>query len=100
MIKTYDPISGTCFKVKVYRFNELSRIWSALGPRGVSITKKGVDSIRHQKGVASIMSDVEFAAPVAEADSGTATPTKGQAQASAQASTSQPKKKKRAKRNE
>jgi hypothetical protein len=63
VVKTYDPVSGTCFKVRVSRSNELSRIWSALGPRGVSVTKtdhqKSPVSVK-RRGLASIMAGVDI----------------------------------------
>jgi Signal recognition particle 9 kDa protein (SRP9) len=82
-VKTYDPISGACFKVKVVRSNELSRIWSALGPMGVSITKQGrkdggsENIVKQQRGISSLMSGVEFALPIepAEASAVPAAPT-------------------------
>lgn len=37
--KTFDPVSGVCFRIKITRAKQLSRLLSALGPRGVEITK-------------------------------------------------------------
>ncbi|KAG5367136.1 hypothetical protein CJU89_1588 [Yarrowia sp. B02] len=37
--KTFDPVSGVCFRIKITKAKQLSRLLSALGPRGVEITK-------------------------------------------------------------
>ncbi|AOW00862.1 signal recognition particle 9 kDa protein-domain-containing protein [Yarrowia lipolytica] len=37
--KTFDPVSGVCFRIKITRAKQLNRLLSALGPRGVEITK-------------------------------------------------------------
>ncbi|ODQ67636.1 hypothetical protein NADFUDRAFT_82058 [Nadsonia fulvescens var. elongata DSM 6958] len=62
-VKAYDPISGTCFSIKLTKINELSRVWSALGPRGVEMSKQtkegSVVSVR-QRGLASMMSGVNI----------------------------------------
>jgi hypothetical protein len=58
-VKTYDPVSGTCFKIRVSKSNELSRVWSALGPKSLEVTKKESTSI--ERGMAAIMADKEFA---------------------------------------
>ena len=57
LFKTYDPVSGTLYKIRVTRANELSRILSSLGPRYVEISK-GSNTIK-KRGLASLMSDVE-----------------------------------------
>lgn len=57
IFKTYDPVSGALYKIRVTKANELSRILSSLGPRYVEITK---GSETHKKrGAASLMSGVE-----------------------------------------
>jgi len=37
--KTYDPISGQLHKLKTFKTKELSKLLTALGPHGVSVTK-------------------------------------------------------------
>ncbi|GMM36302.1 signal recognition particle subunit [Saccharomycopsis crataegensis] len=77
--KTYNPRSGTCYSFKTSKAKDLSRILSALGPRGVQFTKtKKVSKepiklddhaktkileekyIVNGKGFASLMSNTEF----------------------------------------
>lgn len=50
-VKTFDPVSGTCLRVRVDKANQLSRVWAALGPRGVEVASKPV------RGAASVMSN-------------------------------------------
>lgn len=64
-VKTYDPVSGGCFKIKLYKTKELSRILSLFGPRGVQMTKKKPTEetfIVEERGMASLMANREFAA--------------------------------------
>ncbi|ODV98318.1 hypothetical protein PACTADRAFT_78704 [Pachysolen tannophilus NRRL Y-2460] len=39
-VKTYDPVTGTCLKIEVFKMKEFSRILSSLGPRSINFTKK------------------------------------------------------------
>lgn len=79
IFKTYDPVSGALYKIRVTKANELSRILSSLGPRFVEITKE--NKVSKKRGLASLMSDVEPsdvpvapepAAPQAASSSGSA----------------------------
>lgn len=47
--KTYNPHSGTCYKFKTSKAKDLSRILSALGPRGVQFTKTKSIKKNHTK---------------------------------------------------
>ncbi|ODQ81346.1 hypothetical protein BABINDRAFT_160705, partial [Babjeviella inositovora NRRL Y-12698] len=38
-VKTYDPTSGVCYRIKLSKAKELSRVLTLLGPRGVQLTK-------------------------------------------------------------
>ncbi|VVT50109.1 uncharacterized protein SAPINGB_P002605 [Magnusiomyces paraingens] len=40
-VKTFDPISGACFRTSLTRVNELGRVMMALGPQGVSSVSGG-----------------------------------------------------------
>lgn len=53
IVKVFDPVSGVCLKVRINRVNELNRVWTALGPRGVDIDNTRV------KGLAAVISNIE-----------------------------------------
>ncbi|CAN6674502.1 signal recognition particle subunit Srp21p [Trichomonascus vanleenenianus] len=55
-LKTYDPVSGTCYRIRVSKANELSRAMTALGPRGVTLTRAKPVNV---KGLASTMANIE-----------------------------------------
>ncbi|CDO53103.1 similar to Saccharomyces cerevisiae YKL122C SRP21 Subunit of the signal recognition particle (SRP) [Geotrichum candidum] len=42
IVKTFDPVSGVCLKLKLSKINQLNRVLSALGPRGVQVDDKQV----------------------------------------------------------
>lgn len=69
--KTFDPVSGVCFRIKLTRTKQLNRLLSALGPRGVEITKVTKSRKRTQK-KAKLDEDTKMedvaAAPAAPAD--------------------------------
>lgn len=69
-VKTYDPVSGTCFRIRVGRSNELSRIWSALGPKSLEVTKQ--DKTAVERGMSAIMADKEYALSVESTPQATA----------------------------
>lgn len=94
IIKTYDPVSGTVYKYKLTRVNELSRIMACLGPHMVDI------GTSRKRGVASLMSDIEpkeMSAPALASELSSSGPTAetGAASTSGQALSKQAKHKKK-----
>lgn len=67
--KTFDPVSGVCFRIKITKAKQLNRLLSALGPRGVEITKVTKKKRANKKAKLDKSEDVkmEDAAPLAEA---------------------------------
>uniref|UniRef100_A0A060T6Y6 ARAD1B23364p n=1 Tax=Blastobotrys adeninivorans TaxID=409370 RepID=A0A060T6Y6_BLAAD len=59
-VKTYDPVSGTCYRLRGSRTNQLSRVLSALGPRGVTVTKGQKGDNTEVRGFANIMANVDI----------------------------------------
>lgn len=62
-VKTYDPVSGTCLRIRISKSNQLSRVWAALGPKGVEIAGKGA-----VRGVAGVMGNDKRALDTAMTD--------------------------------
>ncbi|KAG5361923.1 hypothetical protein CJU90_3393 [Yarrowia sp. C11] len=58
--KTFDPVSGVCFRIKITRAKQLSRLLSALGPRGVEITKVTKKKRTNKKAKLEVQEDVEM----------------------------------------
>lgn len=56
-VKTYDPVSGACYRIRIHKSNELSRIMSSLGPRSITLTS-GAKS-KKIPGMASVMAAVD-----------------------------------------
>lgn len=71
-VKTYDPVSGACYRIRIHKSNELSRIMSSLGPRSITLTS-GSKS-KKIAGMASVMAAVdpieEDQIPVASTNAG------------------------------
>lgn len=110
-VKTFDPVSGTCLRIRIDKANQLSRVWSALGPRGVQVHKKsagsgeaGAGEVQGVRGAASVMGNDGREAYTAEEESITttpqqaATPVETQPQQQQQQPTAGGKKKKNKKR--
>lgn len=98
IVKVYDPVSGTLFKHRVKRVNDLSRILRALGPYPIEAVQNGKTS--SVKGLAALMADQEFAEEVPQAPQAqTSQPQNAQsAQAAPSTENAKPKKKKKSKK--
>lgn len=89
-VKVYDPLTGACFKTRLTKTNQLSRVMTALGPRGVILSSKNNKKIT---GFASLMAGVEVDYHV-ENDEAPSQEPQEQQQQSQTASTAGKKKKK------
>lgn len=94
-VKTYDPISGACFRITISRVNELGRVMSALGPRGTtsSITDQSDSSTvkeKHVQGLAAAMLGFEDDTGVTETESAASAPAKADSESENEEGTATP----------